>query len=54
MLTILTIGVSLYIVFDLLMERRINNRIKVIESVVAALLIDLSDDLVGSYEFDED
>lgn len=54
MFTVLTVGLALYIVFDLLMERRLNERVKVLESVVAALLIDISDELVEDYEFEED
>ena len=54
MFTVLAIGLALYIVFDLLMERRLNERVKVLESVVAALLIDISDELVEDYEFEED
>jgi hypothetical protein len=53
MFTVLAIGLALYIVFDLLMERRMNERVKVLESVVAALLIDLSEDLDEEYGFDE-
>jgi hypothetical protein len=50
----LCIAVAGYMAFDLLLERNMNRRVEVLESVVAALLIDLSEDLDEEYGFDEE
>jgi polyphosphate kinase len=51
MLIAISIAMALYIVFDIWMERNMNRRVEVLESVVASLLIEMDE---IEFEFEED
>ena len=53
MLIAISIAMAIYIVFDIWMERNMNRRVEILESVVAGLLLDISEEVEDEYEFDE-